>query len=225
MSDPLADGISDLSVVQSMGSDLIVANAARVSYGKDRPVWDAEKDPKLIRFLLKNKHTSPFEHCMATFHVACPLFVRSQWHRHRTWAYNEISRRYTSEDIQFYVPKVWRAQDIKNKQSSLIGVIPERIQKEALAHETVVRSHAIEAYNAMIGDGVSREQARMILPQNLYTRFYATASLHNIMHFCTLRSDQHAQWEIRVFSDAISKEMMRLFPVSWGAYEETRRLG
>ena len=221
MADPLNDGISDLSIIQHMGSDEIVVRAARISYSKDMGKPYSEGGEGLIKYLLRNRHTSPLEHCMVTFHVACPLFVRSQWHRHRTWAYNEVSRRYTTDEIQFYHPRRWVNQDIKNKQGSSGLVAPEYQVDSDLALRRIVDS-SVKEYQDILGKGIAKEQARMILPQNLYTRFYATASLHNIMHFVTLRSDPHAQYEIRVFSDAISEEMKKLFPISWAAYLEAR---
>lgn len=225
--DPLQDGISDLSLIQSMGSDAMVVAAARVSFGKDQsdafgnPASLTEKDGKLIRFLLKNRHTSPFEHTGITFHVACPLFVRSQWHRHRTQSYNEISRRYTSDDIEFYIPKQLSKQSTNNMQGSE-GELDPHYNESAVEGIKWVVKEAVGTYDRMISAEVSREQARMILPQNLYTRFYATANLHNWMHFHRLRSDPHAQYEIRVYAEAIGVELKKLFPVSWAAYEELK---
>lgn len=212
--DPLNDGLSRLELVDSMGCDDSIVRAARVSYsGDDTTGKDPERDRKLLRYLLDNGHTSPLEHTAVTFHVKCPLFVRSQWHRHRMASYNEVSRRYTSEEIEFYFPPLLRAQDTKNKQGSLESI--KNLELTSLLHDQT--KMAYDAYQMLIDAGVGREQARMVLPQNLYTRFYYTANLHSILHFYRLRADEHAQWEIRVYAEAIGEIMSNLFPVTWTA--------
>lgn len=227
--DPLNDGISKLEYIDHMGDDLRVVEAARVSYSNDlglrvsRSMMQKlmpDKDVKLIRYLLDNNHTSPLEHNTVTFMVKCPLFVRSQWHRHRMASYNEVSRRYTSEEIEFYFPTAeeLRIQDTKNKQSSVFGSEPawsKNAKYLLLMREQANRS--MDLYKRMLGDDIAREQARMVLPQNLYTRFYYTANLHSILHFYRLRADSHAQYEIRVYAEAIGDIMMSLFPVTWEA--------
>lgn len=189
-----------VGLLDSMGSEVTIVNAARVSFGKLREVMD-EKDEKLLRYLLEHRHTSPFEHVVFTFSVHCPLFVRSQWQRHRTWSYNEISRRYTEVDIELYVPPVVREQAESNRQAS---VEPVRVD-QVTARQLIVAQNraALEAYNHLLDLGVCREQARGVLPQNLMTTFWATVDLHNLISFLDLRDSESAQWEIRQYAVAI----------------------
>lgn len=222
--DCLPPGYIELQDV--MGNDLAIVNAARVSYlGHSK---GEEADKKLLFYLMKNRHTSPFEMCEMKFVVYCPLFVARQWMRHRTWSYNEVSRRYTDESIEFYFPNEWRGQSTNNKQASNDEKIeylnykysngdvwwqpPVNSQVEFLVHE------AMKLYNVMIDTGIAREQARMVLPQNMMTTFVAKADLHNILHFCQLRSHEHAQYEIRVYSDAILEMIKEKFPWTYEAY-------
>ena len=202
-----------IELIDILGGDHTVVAAARVSY-LDEGI-DPVKDQKLINFMMKNGHTSPFEHVIFQWRIKCPLFVRSQWHRHRTWSYNELSRRYTSKDIEFYIPDEWRAQDTKNKQGSLKGMRLSVGLQDA-------NSDALDYYNFLLDQGVSREMARMILPQNLYTIFYGTIDLHNLFHFMGLRSDSHAQWEIQQYSKAMEEIVKKYVPWSYGAWNEHR---
>lgn len=192
-----------------MGNDLSIVNAARVSYlGESK---GEEQDQKLLNYLMKNKHTSPFEMVRFKFRIKCPLFVARQWQRHRTWHYmsvNEVSRRYTSEEIEFYLPEQWRLQHQSSKQASE-GFADEEMQifcKESLDE---VVNHAVTVYNYMIDKGIAREQARMLLPQNIYTIFIANVDAHNLLHFLSLRRHAHAQYEIRVYADAIWEQFFK----------------
>lgn len=220
VTDVLGDGISDISIVDHMGNDHSVVRAARVSYAGDKEEWRGEPDKKLIRYMAEHDHGTPFEHTAITFHVACPLFVRGQWHRHRIgWSYNEISRRYTSEDLDFYIPSVdeWRMQDkLWNKQSSS-GYFPsERGRDFCLKARHAVSEH-VKLYEQLLKEGVAREQARMLLPQNMYTRFYATCNLRSAAHFIGLRADEHAQEEIRKYADSMYTQLHELYPISMEA--------
>lgn len=209
------DGIGKVDLVESMGSDLKVVNAARVSYGKHKTELD-EGDIKLIRYLLKNKHTSPFEHNLMTFRFKVPLFVRSQHHRHRVWKFNEISRRYSGENLEFYFPNEWRKQSKDNKQCS-----GEWFNSPAIS--AYVEKHAkdsVALYEKMIDEGVARELARIVLPQNLYTEYYGTIDLHNALHFLKLRLHSHAQWEIQVVAEAMRDIMNDLYPYCMKAYND-----
>lgn len=220
------DNIGRVQYINHMGSDKTIVNAARVSFGSDSEEPLNERDEKLINYLLKNKHTSPFEHCTITWKFVVPLFVRGQHHRHRTWAYNEISRRYTSEKLEFYLPKVFRTQHESNRQASNMdeedppvfdGTVYEITASQALRH------HAEESmilYTSMLKAGVAREQARMVLPQNMYTEYYGTVNLHNAMHFLKLRLDSHAQWEIRRVAEAMLQQLNNLFPIAMKAFQE-----
>lgn len=219
---PLGDDKSALEIIDHMGSDYSVVRAARVSYAKDGQRRKEESDAKLIQYMADHGHGTPFEHTAITFHVSCPLFVRGQWHRHRIgWSYNEISRRYTSDNMEFYFPGVhkWRMQDDKNKQSSsnkLVDVNYGRAQD--FTYDSIDKCYnMLRWYNEMVEAGVGREQARMILPQNLYTRFYATCNLRSAAHFINLRADEHAQWEIRQYAESMLEQLRKLYPISIAA--------
>lgn len=220
--DPLGDGISVVELVDHMGTDASVVRAARVSFANENEAHDPERDAKLIRYLADNRHGTPFEHTSVTFHVAAPIFVVRQWHRHRMFSYNEVSRRYTSEEIRFYAPgdQGWRAQAEKNRQASE-GRAGDSVQAQLIYEEQV--RYAKKAYHDMLDCGVAREQARMVLPQSLYTRMYVTGNLRSYAHFHGLRADEHAQPEIRVYAEAMGEILAEIFPVSWAALTEGGR--
>jgi len=224
------DGIGKVQLIESYGSDKSVVNSARVSFGKHKEELD-ERDKKLINYLIKHRHTSTLEHCGITFKFVVPLYVRSQHHRHRTWSYNEISRRYTDVNIQFYEPKAFRTQHKSNRQASnaeeLINPPIESIGGAAMfailpASDIVKNFHqnALRGYNLLIEAGVCREQARGVLPQNLYTEYYGTCSLLNALKFISLRSHEGAQWEIRKVAEAMLEILEDLYPVTIAAYKE-----
>ena len=224
--DLFGDDIGAVEYVSHMGTDLSVVNAARVSFGSEKEEVD-EKDIKLINYLMAHNHSSPFEHCTLTFKFTVPLFIRSQHHRHRTWAYNEISRRYTSVDIQFYEPKRFRTQHKSNRQASteeLVDPIVEYnrsgLPVSGLASEMVRAHHneSIKLFNELLKSGVCREQARGALPQNLYTQYYGTVNLHNLLKFISLRSHEGAQWEIQQVAEACLEIAEDLFPNSVQAF-------
>ena len=207
--DLFCDGVGCVEYVDHMGSDLTIVNAARVSFGAQKETLD-EKDVKLINYLMQHNHTSPFEHCSITMRFTVPLFIRSQHHRHRTWAYNEISRRYTGVDMRFYSPENFRTQHKSNRQASNDELINPGLDSAYLqiGYETAknaVSMHntrSLNLYNAMIDAGICREQARGVLPQNLYTEYYGTANLHNLLKFISLRMHTGAQWEIQQVAKA-----------------------
>ena len=198
-----------VGLVQNMGDETTIVNAARVSFGRRKDSL-SDEDVRLLRYLIRHRHTSPFEHVTFTFLVHCPLFVRSQWHRHRTWSFNEISRRYTSVGIEFYLPPVLRRQASDNRQASLDSPVPEQ---EGL-RKTIEEHHrrSLELYNQLLEAGVCREQARGVLPQNLFTTFWGTVDLHNLIHFLELRDAPEAQWEIREYARAIKRLVRPLIP-------------
>jgi len=214
------DNIGFVEYVNHMGDDLSVVNSARVSFGKHKEELD-EKDKKLIRYLIKNRHTSTLEHCTVTFRFKVPLFVRSQHHRHRTWSYNEVSRRYTSENIQFYIPKTFYKQHKVNRQASAEDSV-EKQQLNTYVFEAAYRS-GYAAYRELIRNGVSREQARMILPQNLYTEYYGTVNLSNLLKFIDLRLDSHAQYEIQVVAQACLNIASGLFPETVKSWKDLKQ--
>ena len=222
------DGIGKVDYVSHMGSDLTVVNSARVSFGVEKDELD-DKDRKLINYLIKHKHTSTLEHCNLTFRFTVPLYVRSQHHRHRTWSYNEISRRYTDVNIQFYEPKVFRTQHKTNRQASNADSIdpvlyPDLSDSEfgITASESVIAHHekSLGLYHQLMARGVCREQARGVLPQNLYTEYYGTCSVLNALKFISLRSHEGAQWEIRKVAEAMLEILEDLYPVTIAAYKE-----
>ena len=223
------DDIGKVEYVEHMGTDLTVVNSARVSFGKHKEIMDL-KDQKLIKYLIKHKHTSTLEHNNVTFRFKVPLFVRSQHHRHRTWKYNEISRRYTDFNIEFYEPTQFRTQHKSNRQASnedeLIN--PNIYSKEfgyaAPANLIIQRHHekSLQLFNELIDKGVCREQARGVLPQNMYTEYYGTANLNNILKFVNLRIHDGAQVEIQKVAKAIQQIAKQLYPITVGAYEKTK---
>ena len=222
------DNHGRVDYVQHVGSDLTVVNAARVSFGKEKAVLD-EKDKRLIRYLIKHRHTSTLEHCSITFRFVVPLYVRSQHHRHRTWSYNEISRRYTDVNIKFYEPQEFRTQHLSNRQASnaeeLINPILPRQAGIDVAAACAMRMHhklSLKFFNSLIEAGVCREQARGVLPQNLYTEYYGTVNLNNLLKFIDLRTHMGAQWEIVKVAKACLEIATDLFPETVGAYRKIR---
>lgn len=197
------DGQGWVGLVDMMGTETTVVNAARVSFGKFTDEI-TPRDVTLMRYLLENRHTSPLEHVAFSFIVHCPLFVRSQWHRHRTWSYNEISRRYTETDIEFYVPPMVRSQSENNRQASEDTMAPGDQQK---AREAIMAANAasLRAYEGLLAAGVCREQARGVLTQNVMTTFWATVDLHNLIHFLEIRDHAGAQWEMVQYARALKQ--------------------
>ncbi len=225
------DQIGRVDYISHMGSDLTVVNSARVSFGMERDFVN-ERDRKLINYLIKHKHSSTLEHCVATFKFTVPLFVRSQHHRHRTWSYNEISRRYTEKNINFYLPKKFRTQHESNRQASNIDDLIDPIivrdwsdPDDGYRASEVIRDlneKSLELYNKLMANGVCREQARMILPQNLYTEYYGTVNLNNLLKFIDLRTHEGAQWEIQKVAEACLEIGMDLWPTTVSAYRKHR---
>lgn len=213
--DPLNDGISSVQLIRHSGSDVDVVNAARVSYGKFVTEL-TDRDAKLIEFLMKHHHTSPFEHNQLSFRVKCPTFVMRQWIRHRMNSYNEISYRYVKAPLEFYVPAQWRYQDTQNRQGS-VGAFEDEELKQAYLNSLEV---AKNTYEHLLEKGVAREIARGLLPVCTYTEFIFTCNLHSLMNFMKLRLEPGAQWEIRVFAQALLKLALPHFPVSLGSWKK-----
>lgn len=211
--DVLGDGVSELSLVDTMGDDLSAVRAARASFGKaNKTGKDPAADERLTSYLASHGHLTPFEHTGLVFFVKAPLFVVRQWHRHRIgWSYNEQSRRYTEENIEFHVPDVLRKQDKSNKQGSY-----DVLDAEDNAHFREVIKYmnhtAFNAYDVMLAEGIAREQARMVLPQSLYTSMYATCNLRSLAHFVGLRDHDGAQLEIREYSRGIKRLAAEIYP-------------
>ena len=235
--DIYGDGIGRVDYVNHMGDDLTVVNSARVSFGVEKEELDA-RDRRLINYLIKHKHTSTLEHNLITFRFSVPMFVRSQHHRHRTWSYNEISRRYTDVNIKFYEPQAFRTQHKSNRQASNAEeLINPAMNPEDESHpkfgewiHSTTASELVAAHNAdslvlfnqLIEAGVCREQARGVLPQNLYTEYYGTVNLSNLLKFIDLRTHEGAQWEIQKVAEACLEIATDLFPVTVGAYRRIR---
>lgn len=200
--------------------DFAVVEAARVSFAAGSK--GAVEDKKLINYLLRNGHTSPFEMVEFKFRVKAPIFVFRQWHRHRTWSYNEVSRRYTSENIEFYLPKFLRKQSETDKQGSTNDRIDnDDLHKQILGGTSYIVEEARSLYQYALTAGVSKEQARMFLPVCLYSEMIAKVDLHNLLKFIKLRYDGHAQKEIFVYAKAIYEHFVRpLCPFTAEAFEQ-----
>jgi thymidylate synthase (FAD) len=213
----------EVTYIDHMGSDLTVANAARVSFGKTSEMEDdpwgppklKAKDDKLIRYLAREKHISPFGHCFASFHVKAPIFVARQLVKHKFLRWNEISRRYVDDEPEFYVPDVWRgrAENVKQGSTGEVKVpylVPHEFNKSALYE-----------YETLLESGVAPEQARMVLPQSTMTEWYWSGSLDAFADMCNLRCKSDTQAETREVAKQIDRKMIELFPVSWDALTES----
>lgn len=207
-----------VSYVNHMGSDLTVCNSARISFGQASQEL-TDRDVKLINYLAKHSHFSCFEHCVMSVHIKCPLFIRSQIMRHRSFAFNEQSRRYTSENIEFYTPDTWKQQAKDNRQSSS-DAVSELDSHIADSDYARALTQCLESYDEMLRHGVSREQARMVLPQSTYTQFIMTGNLRNWHHFIALRSHKGAQEEAQWIAGEVQKILTEHFPVSMRALTE-----
>jgi thymidylate synthase (FAD) len=212
----------EVTYIDHMGSDLSVVNAARVSFGKKSDwmmrVHNGEakvlqhKDAKLITYLAKHKHYSPFNHTFVTFHVKGPIFVARQLQKHEYMVWNEISRRYVDNDPEFYVPDVWRGRSADKKQGS-DGVINDI--RPSVARNMV--EDCRQNYNYLLAKGVSPEQARMVLPQSMMTEWYWSGTMKAVHKMCSLRCKPDTQLETQIVANHIDEEMANLFPVSWEA--------
>jgi thymidylate synthase (FAD) len=214
--------------IDHMGSDLSVVNAARVSFGKQseweeqvHPSGDyadnvlSDRDVKLIHYLAKHKHISPFGHAFASFHVKAPIFVARQLVKHKFLRWNEISRRYVDDEPEFYVPQTWRGKSKDKKQGS-DGVVGT----DTLVGSAEYNDSCKAFYQDLIDSDIAPEQARMILPQSTMTEWYWSGSLDAFASMCRLRCASDTQYETRIVADQISEKMKELFPVSWAALME-----
>ena len=206
------------TLIDHMGSDLSVVNAARVSFGKKHEEFQ-EKDTKLIRYLAKHKHMSPFGHSFASFHVKAPIFVARQLVKHKFLRWNEISRRYVDDDPEFYTPEVWRekAENVKQGSSEKPSLWNHGMGTGYREEEYEFYDNALGLYKHMLEIGVCPEQARMILPQNTMTEWYWSGSLDAFAGMCKLRCAEDTQYETRLVANQISEVLDTLFPVSWKA--------
>ena len=218
-----------IEVVDSLGNDLTVVNSARVSFGKRKEKWD-KSDERLVRYLAKYKHYSPFRHLQVQFHIKAPEFVMRQWYKHvvgiettsnsatKDHAWNEISGRYVPVE-DFYVPSVWRKQSEDNKQASE-GVLDDLQQKRMdSAYDEYIRQVEM-IYDRMISAGTAKEQARIILPLSQYTEVYWTASFQAIMNFIELRNEKTSQIEIQEYAKVMLEQMKEVFPKTTELWSE-----
>jgi len=229
----------EVTYIDHMGSDLSVVNAARVSFNKkshceetrfvdmgdwcgDMPIVN-ERDTKLIRYLAREKHKSPFNHTNATFRVKAPIFVARQLQKHEYMPWNEVSRRYIDEEPEFYVPEVWRGRSADKKQGSegevdLYNIFDKR-NPGFLVGETVThyRKLILELYQSLLDAGVCPEQARMELPQSMMTQWWWSGTVFAFAKMCSLRCKPDTQLETQEVANLIDEQMAKLFPVSWEA--------
>ena len=215
-------------VIDYMGDDAAICQAARVSYGKGTK--SVQNDEGLIRYLMRHWHSTPFEMCEIKLHVKLPVFVARQWIRHRTANVNEYSARYSILDREFYIPapEQLAAQSVINNQGRGETLSAEEAARvlEYLKGDAV---RCYDHYEEMIGQegqqGLARELARMNLPANIYTQWYWKVDLHNLFHFLRLRADAHAQYEIRVYAEEICRLVADWVPAAYGAFEDYRMGG
>lgn len=231
-SEPEGERMTDIAVldhgvvrlVDSMGSDLSVVRAARVSYDAAwRAGEDEGGDAKLIRYLWRNQHTTPFEAVTVTFEIVAPIFVLRQWHRHRTQSYNELSARYRELPEVFYLPDPANVgvQAEKNKQGRQSGA-PIEARTYEIERIRVSCELQFGLYRELLAQGWPRELARMCLPLNTYSHMFATMSLLNLFRFLKLRLDPHAQYEIRVYAEAMLSLVQPIVPTCVQAFQESR---
>ena len=225
----------EVTLMDSMGDDLTVVNAARVSFGKQSeglgfsgtftttmtPILH-DTDKRLIKYLAKHRHMSPFGHAFASFHVKAPIFVARQLVKHKFLRWNEISRRYVDDEPEFYVPDDWRERSADKKQGSSDTVV-EFLRMQGFGEQSVHdgsfkhQMHSLDLYRDMVTAGVCPEQARMVLPQSTMTEWYWSGSLDAFSDMCNLRCKEDTQFETRIVADEISACMKDLFPIAWGA--------
>ncbi len=207
-------------LVDYLGGDARIVQAARVSYGEGTK--SVREDRALIDYLLRNRHTSPFEQVIFTFHVKMPIFVARQWIRHRTARLNEISGRYSVMRDEFYLPRPHevRLQSRRNRQGGSDDEVPDALRERVIAGLAADQAATYRHYEDLLEDGIARELARINLPLSLYTEMYWQIDLNNLFHFLRLRMDWHAQYEIRAYGDAIAPMVRAVCPLAYEAFEE-----
>ena len=230
----MAEGVSSTTEIQSgtvvimevllidhMGSDLSVVNAARVSFAMEHTEFDDKNDTKLINYLAKHNHWSPFGHASMQFHIKAPVFVARQLVKHQVGlVWNEVSRRYVDEEVEFYEPKEWRGRPKNSKQGSSDEVIDINPHNFMVNHYQQSLSSAKWTYEQLLREGVSPEQARMVLPQSMYTEWYWSGTLYAFARECNLRCKPDAQKETQNVGWGIDKCARKLFPASWQALRD-----
>lgn len=223
--DPLQDGISEVELTDFMGSDITVVNAARVSMAKESELGEDGKvvvqDAKLINYLAKHGHWTPFSQPQIQLRIKMPIFIARQWFKHQVgFTRNEVSRRYVNSNAEVYKPKEWRLAAASVKQGSSTEVfkgLPYNTRYGSAHSVQNVMNMAVHMYESLIDQGICSEQARMVLPQSMYTEFVETGSLAAYARLAKLRLDPHAQKEIQWYAEAVTKLIAPLFPTSWEA--------
>lgn len=207
-------------LVDYMGGDSSIVQAARVSYGKGTKT--TSEDRGLIRYLMRNHHTTPLEMVEMKWHCKMPIFVARQWVRHRTASINEYSLRYSEPKDEFYIPKAdeIRFQSVSNRQGSSEEKVSDEVASKVIDFITQTSTSSMKTYEEMSKDGIAKELARMGLPINLYTEWYWKNDLHNTLHFLKLRLDHHAQKEIRVYAEAMADVVKKVTPLAYEAFED-----
>jgi thymidylate synthase (FAD) len=211
-----------------MGGDLRVVNSAKVS-NKKRSTEVGVSEAKLINYLMKNRHGSPFEHSYFTFYVKAPIFVVREWQRHRIGSFNEMSGRYVEFDPEFYIPTTWRVPAATNKQGSVVPKSDDPAWdamwqlEESTSYEDSIQD-SYERYQYLLQTGVAKEMARMVLPLSLYTEFFWTVNARSLMNFLNLRTGENAQWEIRQYADAVEGMFQAYMPHTWDAWRGNGKL-
>lgn len=210
-------------LVDSMGSDLSIVRSARVSYDADwRTGEDAGKDAKLINYLWKNRHTSPFESVQFTFEVKAPIFVLRQWHRHRTWSYNEISARYAELPEEYYIPELSQITT-QSKDNKQMRTSEQHPQASDIRQFIEYQNHkSFQEYHTLIKLGCPRELARSVLPVGTYSHMFASVNLTNLFRFLDLRLHEHAQYEIRVYAEAMLELIEPVVPEAVKAWKNNQ---
>ncbi len=212
----------EVSLIDRMGSDLSVVNAARVSFANNHEELNDKKDSRLISFLAKHGHWSPFAHCSLQFHIRAPVFVARQLVKHQVGlSWNEVSRRYVDLEVEFYEPKVWRGKADDKKQGSSDEEIDINPRKFLVNDYQQVMKSAKWTYEELLRKGVAPEQARMVLPQSMMTEWYWSGTLYAFARVCNLRLDESAQKETQVVAELISLQAKAIFPISWKHLTET----
>ena len=226
----MLNDIGSVELLDHMGNDLTVVNCARVSFDKQRETLD-ESDERLIRYLARNNHWTPFSQVQIQFRITMPIFVSRQWYKHQVgFTRNEVSRRYVDTKPEFYVPEKWRLRHESAKQGSSDETIthwadfPEQYGHAAIS-EDISNSIVglVELYESMIAEGIAPEMARMVLPQSMFTSFVETASLAAYARLCKLRLDPHSQWETQLYAGAVYELLHNIAPVSWAALMDNTR--
>ena len=207
-------------LVDIMGDDTAIVQAARTSYGKGTK--SISEDKNLIRYLMRNKHTSPFEMVELKFHIKLPIFVARQWIRHRTANVNEYSGRYSEMSDEFYIPYPdnIKKQDINNKQARAKEGFDTQNTDKFVQKISATQKNVFKEYKEFLDSGMAREIARINLPLSIYTEWYWKIDLHNLLHFLKLRLDKHSQYEIRVYAEVIANILKQCVPIAWEAFED-----